>query len=177
LNRKSRSGFTLLELLTVMVIIVVLAVLAIGLFDQLRDRTERVNCTANLRNLYAGFQAYVVQQGHWPQCPYSLNDKEYDGWWIDQLDKFGIAENQWHCPTHLRMSAALASQDPKGKNQPKPRVIHYMPTPFDDKPTTPRRWPTQPWLIEDGDFHGDGALIVFPDGTVQSFGQFQRTGN
>src|SRR5262245_5740762 len=79
LRPPARSGFTLLELLTVLVIIVVLAVLGVGMFDQIRARSERVNCTANLRNLYTGFQSYIVQYGHWPQNPHKLADKDHDG--------------------------------------------------------------------------------------------------
>jgi prepilin-type N-terminal cleavage/methylation domain-containing protein len=180
LRPSARSGFTLLELLTVFVIIAILATLLVALFDQLRARSERVNCTSNLRGLYSGFQSYLVQYGHWPQNPHRLADKEHDGWWIDELRKVGIPEKGWHCPTHERMAKAAAkeagkvAEDPEAK---KHREIHYMPTPFDENQSTPRRWPTQPWLVETGNFHGDGPLFIFPDGTVISFGQFIRQGH
>ena len=44
--------------------------------------------------------------------------------------------------------------------------IDYVPTPFDDKPTTPHEWPRQPWFIETGDVHGNGNLIIFTDGSI-----------
>jgi hypothetical protein len=166
--------------MTVLVIIVVLAVLVIGLFDQLQARSERVNCTANLRSLFAGFQAYIVQQGHWPQNPYKIAQKDYDGWWIDELSKIGVPEKSWYCPTHTREAKAAAKAEGKANTEmilKKHREIHYMPTPFDENQATPRRWPTQPWLVETGNFHGDGPLIIFPDGTVSSFGQFIRQGH
>lgn len=171
----------MLELLTVLVIIVVLAVLGIGMFDQIRARSERVNCTSNLRNLYSAFQSYIVQYGHWPQNPHKLADKNHDGWWIDEMEKVGIGEKSWQCPTHTRFAKqaaremGIAEPDPNKKRK-EDRRIHYMPTPFDGNQATPRRWPTQPWLIETGNFHGDGPLIIFPDGTVTSFGQFIRQG-
>jgi prepilin-type N-terminal cleavage/methylation domain-containing protein len=179
LRPTARSGFTLLELLTVLVVIGVLAVLAIGVFDQIQARSERVNCTSNIRNLYVGFQSYILQQGHWPQNPHKLGDEGYDGWWIDEMQKIGIPEKGWHCPTHVRMSKAAASGASENQNDPKAkkrREVHYMPTRFDSNQATPRRWPTQPWLVEVGNFHGDGALVVFPDGTVSSFGQILRQG-
>lgn len=169
----------MLELLTVLVIIAVLAALIVGMFDQFRARSERVNCTSNLRNLYAGFQSYLVQYGSWPQNRLKLGDKEYDGKWVDELQKVGIPEKGWHCLTHARVLKAAANEQGKGTEKPnekKYRQIHYMPTPFDDNPATPRRWPTQPWLVETGNFHGDGPLIIFPDGTVTAFGQFIRQG-
>lgn len=180
MRSSARSGFTLLELLTVLVIVTVLAALVVGLFDQLRARSERVSCTSNLRGLYAGLQSYLVQYGSWPQNKFKIKDKDHDGWWIDELRKVGITENAWHCPTHLREEAAAAKEHAKMGGNPekekKYRRIHYMPTPFDSNPATPRRWPTQPWLAETGNFHGDGPLIIFPDGTVNSFGQFLRQG-
>jgi prepilin-type N-terminal cleavage/methylation domain-containing protein len=181
LRSSARSGFTLLELLTVCVIIAVLAALGVGLFDQLRDRSERVNCTNNLRGLYSGFQSYVVQHGHWPQNPNKIADKGYDNWWIEEMQKLGISEKAWICPTHQREQKKAAKLSPQGKekrdpNKKEDRQIHYLPTPFDHNPATPRRWPTQPWLIEVGNFHGDGPLIIFPDGTVNSLGQFLRQG-
>ena len=171
----------MLELLTVLVIIVVLAVLGVGMFDQIRTRGERVRCTGNLRNLYSAFQSYIVQYGHWPQNPHKLADKNHDAWWIDELQKVQIGESAWLCPTHIRFAKQSAREmgqpDPGSKpKKPEDRQIHYMPTPFDSNQATPRRWPTQPWLVETGNFHGDGPLIVFPDGTVTSFGQFLRQG-
>lgn len=46
--------------------------------------------------------------------------------------------------------------------------IHYTPTMFDDKQGTPYKWPKQPWLIEIGDMHGNGALAGFPDGSTRA---------
>lgn len=180
--RRKTAGFTLLEVLTVVLIIAVLAVLGIGAWDQMRSRAERVNCTSNLRQLHAGLAAYLNNNGRWPQCPHKLQDKQFDQWWIDEMLKLGIAEKQWKCPTLVRASGdfdgGLGERNPDAAKTGAPRrkQIHYMPTPFDDQPQTPRRWPTQPWLIEIGNMHGEGPLLVFPDGTVQSFARFTQQG-
>ena len=39
--------------------------------------------------------------------------------------------------------------------------------PFDNKPRTPYRWGRMPWFVERADFHGQGQLIIFTDGSVQ----------
>jgi prepilin-type N-terminal cleavage/methylation domain-containing protein len=175
--RGSGSGFTLVELLTVMVIIAVLVVLTVGAVEQIRARTERMNCTGNLRNLYAGLQSYLVQNDHWPQCPHRLRQDAFDEWWIEELEKVKIPEKTWHCPTLTREQKSSSYLEATGgQTKTKKKHIHYLPTPFDEHPATPRRWPTQPWLIEIYNGHGDGALMIFPDGSVTSFNEFQRKG-
>ncbi len=176
-RRGSGSGFTVIELLTVMVIIAVLAVLVVGAVEQIRARAERANCTTNLRNLYAGLSSYLSQNEHWPQCPHKLGNQAYDQWWIDELGKVGINEKTWHCPTLTReMHAGPYLEAQGGASKSKFKQIHYLPTPFDDHPATPRKWPTQPWLMEIYSGHGNGALMIFPDGSVSSFNEFQRKG-
>ena len=173
------SGFTLIELLVAVLIVAVLVVLTIGAFDQVRARTERVNCTGNLRNLYAGLSSYLTQYEHWPQNPYKLQEQRYDEWWIDELRKVGINEKTWKCPTlsrQLQTGTYTDAQTGTGKKNQE-HLVHYMPTPFDDKPSTPRKWPTQPWLIEIFSGHGNGALMIFPDGSVMAFDEFQKKGH
>jgi prepilin-type N-terminal cleavage/methylation domain-containing protein len=171
------TGFTLVELLTVIVIILVLAALVVGLFDHIRARVERANCTSNLRNLQAAFQSYIVLNGSWPQCPHKLADDDFDTWWVKQFEKLGVAEKQWKCPTLMRLQG---HSDPGMGEQArgvKPKKqIHYLPTQFDSDALSPRRWPTMPWLMEIGNMHAEGPLIVFPDGSVISLTQFQRQG-
>ncbi|MEQ1861813.1 MAG: prepilin-type N-terminal cleavage/methylation domain-containing protein [Chthoniobacteraceae bacterium] len=174
-RRGTGSGFTLIELLVVVAIIAVLAVLSVGAFNQIRGRTERINCTGNLRNLYAGLSSYLTQFERWPQSPHKLQDEKYDEWWIDELRKVGISEKTWQCPTLLReMQTGTFSEAQSGGRKPPARKIHYMPTPFDEQPSTPRKWPTQPWLIEIFSGHGNGALMIFPDGSVMAYDEFQR---
>ncbi len=174
-NRGSGSGFTLVEVLTVVVIIGVLALLIVGAGEQIRARVERANCTANLRNLAAGASSYVSQYDRWPQCPMKLGDEAYDEWWIKELGKVGINEKTWHCPTLLReMQSASYLEAQGGQKKSRVKQIHYMPTQFSDGPATPRKWPTQPWFMEIYGGHGNGALMVFPDGTVLSFNDFAK---
>ena len=96
---------------------------------------------------------------------------------VKEFEKMGVAEKQWKCPSLVRLQGSpdpgLGEQSKKTK--PK-KQIHYLPTQFDSHPITPRRWPTQPWLMEIGNLHGQGPLMVFPDGAVISLNEFQRQG-
>jgi hypothetical protein len=51
-----------------------------------------------------------------------------------------------------------------------------MPTEFDDNAFTPYSWSTQPWLIEVGDFHGDGNYIMYPDGSITTLNRIFESG-
>jgi len=167
----------MIELMAVLVIIAVLALLIIGTFEQIRRRSERAYCTQNLRNLYTGLASYTTQYGHWPQCPHKLGSSEYDQWWMDELARVGINEKTWQCPTLTRENQAqLVKQDHVDLSKKKKKELQYMPTNFDEKPSTPYKWPTQPWLIEVYGGHGNGALMIFPDGSVAAFNEFLRRG-
>jgi len=52
--------------------------------------------------------------------------------------------------------------------------IDCVPTSFDDDPTTPRQWPTQPWFIEVGNVLGTGNLIIFTDGSISDLNTVLR---
>ena len=46
----------------------------------------------------------------------------------------------------------------------------YLPTRFSaSSPMAAYRWGNQPWLVEIGDHHGEGMLVLFPDGSVRPF--------
>lgn len=159
------AAFTLLELLTVITIIAILAVIGAGVFSDMRTRADKVKCTANLKNLYAGAEAYRQDQGRWPQIdPALLSSRatEYYTQWIGALQPYGLGIQNWLCPTNQRM---LGNPD---MTNPKNVRIDYLPTPFDDKPMTPQRWPKQPWFIERGAVHEGGNLLIFTNGQVST---------
>jgi type II secretory pathway pseudopilin PulG len=163
LSRHARFSFTLLELLTVVIIIGILAMLLIPVISTMRSRAQRVQCTANLRNLYVAASVYVQQNGSWPQIAISDSDtaeQEYANAWIAALAPFGPTQQSWICPT---IQGLLGNPD---LSSPENVRIDYVAMTFDDKPTTPYQWPRQPWFAEAGDVHGHGNLIVFADGSI-----------
>jgi type II secretory pathway pseudopilin PulG len=161
---RSSGAFTLLELVVVFVIIGILAVLMIPVLSGMRARAQRVQCTANLRSLYVAANLYVQQNGNWPQIhdtdDSEAADKESAKAWIAALAPFGPTQKTWICPT---IQSLLLTPD---MSNPENVRVDYSATSFDDKPTTPYQWASQPWFIETGNVHGNGNLIVFSDGSI-----------
>ena len=122
-----------------------------------------MRCTENLRGIYLGLNAYLEQNGRWPQQP-AFNQgqqSQYGDWWIAALKDYGVPAKMWQCPGVLRLGSITKDG--------KPRKVHYSPTMFDDKPGTPRKWGNMPWLVEVGNAHGHGPLIILPDGSIHDY--------
>ena len=56
------------------------------------------------------------------------------------MDPYTQSREIWKCPILTKMGASA----PEGERL----EIHYTPTRFDARPTTPYRWEKQPWLVE-----------------------------
>ena len=65
------------------------------------------------------------------------------------------------CPTDLRERNVGEKQSERDKFEGS-----YIPTHFESGTDAPYRW-RQPWLLERGDFHGEGALMIMPDGSIE----------
>lgn len=163
------GGFTLTELLVTIGLIAMLA--SIGLvfnWSKIRKKVERGGCESNLKTLYAGFSNYLTDYGEWPQIPEHANLDTGDGeaaywrFWITTMKQkdYGISEFHWLCPTDRRERAANLKPEEREEFEGS-----YLPTEFDSGPDSPRAW-RQPWFLERGDFHGDGALMIMPDGSI-----------
>lgn len=168
LSRYARSaGVTLLELMTVIVVIGILVAMLMPVVSGMASRMERAKCTANLLAVYVGTESYLQDQKHWPQINAGLaassTSEEYARLWIAALQPYKVSKESWHCPAVEK--AMEAARKPNEKPQDR---IDYFPTPFDDKEITPHRWSTQPWFIERGAVHGEGNLMIFPDGSIHS---------
>lgn len=160
---QSVAGFTVIEIFAVIAIMGILAALFFAASDRLPMRAEATKCMANLRSLQVSLSAYVQDKGHWPQEPIAQtgnSENAYEDWWIAELKPYGASESTWMCPTIKRL-VTNKSKDGRPK-------VHYTPTMFDKNPATPYRWSTQPWLIEIGNMHGQGALICYPDGSIKA---------
>ena len=156
-------AFTVLELVIVVVIVAILVAIALPVLSLFRARAQRIQCMANLRNLYLSADQFLHQNGSWPQIPRTDSEsgaEDYASAWIKALAPFGATEKTWICPTIQGLS-----DNPDYLNPENVR-IDYTPMPFDDKPSTPHQWPTFPWFVERGDVHGNGALIIFTDGSI-----------
>lgn len=161
----SRSGaFSLLEIIFVVAILVIVAALAIPEYPKWLAKASQAKCMANMRSLHVGLSVYLSDHENiWPQGPSPGQGPEWARFWIDTLETVDVPARTWECPAIHRMLG----------NPPRDQIsdtsIHYMPTMFDAKPGTAWRWPTQPWLVERADAHGNGALLCFTDGSIKPF--------
>ena len=141
-------------------ILVVLAGLLGANYDRIIASAQQVICASNMRSIHTALNLYLQDNKDiWPQAPDLEQEKEWQAFWLKTLAPYGVGERTWLCP------AIRSFTRRNGENAPK---IHYAPSVFDDKPGIARRWPTQPWLIERADVHGQGPLICFPDGSIES---------
>lgn len=162
-RRQGGRGFTILELLVVTFIIAVLVSLSFPVYGLIRRKAETAACAANMKSLFAGLQIYTTEKGHWPQPPASALGDEDKFWdfWMTVLAEYDITEETWMCPTYRRLSSEADLEK---------RKATYLPTGFDAvNALTPYRWGNQPWLMEIGDHHGDGPLVLRPDGSIRPF--------
>lgn len=164
-------GFSVFELSIVIAIIAILAVLVLGGIGMLRSRARRVQCMGNLKSLYASADLYRQQNDQWPQIqadPEDAGTEKFALAWIAALQPFGVTAKTWICPEIQQLLG-----NPDYLQQENAR-LDYIPMPFDDKPTTPHEWPTQPWFIERGNAHGNGSLIIFTDGHIVAAGEIAQ---
>ncbi len=162
--RPAGQAFTLLELVTVILIIAILTVMTMPIIAAVRSRLDRTRCSENLRNLHVATALYVQERHSWPQLvsPGASGSPQVAARWIDALQPYGLDQNAWICPTIQRLMEGPDLTKEENKR------LDYVPTPFDSNPMTPYKWSTQPWFIERGNMHGNGNLIIFPDGHIQS---------
>ena len=163
---RTTGGFSLLELMTVMVIISILSVLSIQAYTSLIERAQRVSCTNNLRNLFTAASSYIQDYQSWPQISTAnVQDPSFAQAWVKALHPYKIAPINWICPSIQRL---LNSPD---YTQSQNARIDYMATPFDSNPTSPSRYPNQPWFAETASVHGDGNLMIFASGRIKSLNE------
>ncbi len=160
-------AFTLLEVIISILIVAIVATMLLPVIGAFQARAERVKCTANLRNLHVAANLYVQEHRMWPQVAISarMDPGTVAGLWIDAFQPYGLTQINWICPTIQR---TLQSPD---LSNPENARIDYAATNFDSKQQSPFLYSTQPWFIESGNMHGDGNLIIFPDGHVSTLNE------
>ncbi len=166
--RLNNRGFTLLEVMVVVAIISVLCVLSFSIYQKLIRRAENAKCVERMKNIHVALATYTGIHQSWPQLPASLDEAdEEQHWkfWVETLEPQGVPEREWLCPTDDRQRKADYAKEGKKRDRYEGT---YVPTNFEEGADIPFKW-RQPWLIERGDFHGNGMNVVFPDGSVQPF--------
>ena len=165
--RQALGGVTVLELAVVMVIIGILTAMLLPVYSSYVQRIEQAKCLANLRNLYAAASGYLQANGSWPQIPPSLmttDPKQHARDWVEVLKPYGAPHAVWICPTIQRESGEPMDSFDTVENY----RIDYVPTTFNDNPTSPLQFARNPWFMEKGNCHDGGNLIMFADGSTAS---------
>lgn len=165
LGLQQLRAFTLLEIMTVIVVISILSLMAYSSFMALQAKAERAKCVNNLQGLYAAASSHLNDHESWPQISaLDVEAPQFAASWMAALKPYHIEKSHWNCVT-VHKAIGSPPEDPQ-----KPR-IDYLPSSFDDKPSSPRRFPTHPWFIERADAHGDGNLIIFANGQIHSLNE------
>jgi type II secretory pathway pseudopilin PulG len=88
-------------MMIVLTIVAILATMLLPVYGRLRERAQKAQCMANLRNLYVATDLYIQRNGSWPQIFLKnyTTDEEYANAWITALEPFGITRQTWICPT------------------------------------------------------------------------------
>lgn len=161
-RNKSSAAFTLVEALVVVLITGSLLALLFPNISAIQLKAEGVVCSSRLRNLWTAFSLKLHDEAGWPQLPtnITIGSLEEQQWWLESTSKsMGLTKRDWTCPTVARMAGKMT-------NSQQVYLISYLPTLFDDKPTTPSKWPRMPWFTEAVGSHGNGNLSVRADGSV-----------
>ncbi|MGE9292495.1 MAG: type II secretion system protein [Puniceicoccales bacterium] len=71
MNKKSKKGFTLVEIMIVVVIIGLLAAMAVPAFNKVRQESRKKTITNNLRQVASAGQRYLLEDGSLTSVPYT----------------------------------------------------------------------------------------------------------
>jgi len=157
----------MMEMMTVIVIISILSVMILSSVASLRGKAERARCVNNLEGLYAAGCAYLLDHESWPQVStVDITTPDFAQAWMDAFKPYQIGVPNWTCET-VQKSIGSPPFDPANPQ------IDYLPASFDARPSSPWRFPTQPWFIERADAHGDGNLLIFTNGQIHSVNELK----
>tara|TARA_R110000850_G_scaffold202967_7_gene329072 strand:- start:4921 stop:5445 length:525 start_codon:yes stop_codon:yes gene_type:complete len=156
------GAFTILEVLVVVGIVGMLLAVITPISGSFMKRAKKAKCISHMRTIHAGLLAYTTDVGHWPQMEegeFEFSEDDFFKFWVIATEPYGLSQDVWVCPSDraLERMNKLEKQKYFGS---------YVVTRFDDKAQTPFRW-NQPWVMEGGSFHGKGAHMLLPDGSVQ----------
>lgn len=156
----AEAGFSLLEITVVVVVISLLIGISIPSYNAFKRQAEKARCIGNLKTLHTGFDSFLLEKHVWPQVPaetFDQDESKYFTFWITVLEPYGVGTESWICS-----GDRVLKMFPERKDE---YVSSYVPTPFNSHQHTPYRW-NQPWVTERGDYHGKGAHVLMPDGSI-----------
>lgn len=154
-------AYTVLELLVAIAIGILLVSIAVPSFERFRERARRAKCISHMSTIHTGLLAYLNDKGEWPQMEegeFEFTEEKFFEFWVESTKPYGLSEETWVCPSDRNLERQINEDEQEYFGS-------CVVTRFDDKSQTPFRW-NQPWAIERGNFHGKGAHMLMPDGSV-----------
>ena len=158
------NAFTIIELLVSLAILAIVTTLGLSFFQGAQQRTEMVKCMGNVKNIHVALSAQMQDTKRWPQVPENLDETGYQRFWRTTLAPYGADSKVWRCPS----SGRFVQRTPEEEELD----IDYAPAEFDDTEFAPFENTKQPWVVESGDFHGEGNVLITAGGTVVPFNKF-----
>lgn len=108
---KTKSAFTLIEMITVVAVIGILAALLLPALVRGREKARAIQCLANIKQLGVAYLAYTSDSREnlpWADGPENSWCPAYGMWW-DEIDTWrkspllpyvGISPRTWQCPSY-----------------------------------------------------------------------------
>jgi prepilin-type N-terminal cleavage/methylation domain-containing protein/prepilin-type processing-associated H-X9-DG protein len=107
---RSRTAFTLTELLVVITIIGILAALLLPTLSGAKAKAQQIQCAGNLHQLGVAIHVFLTDYHAYPTAIDSTNSEFGGRWWAIQLEREGLGissppsdfneKGVWHCPAH-----------------------------------------------------------------------------
>lgn len=94
-----------------------------------------------------------------PEDEFDFSEEDFFRFWVEATAPYGMNQDTWLCPMDRKLAVLAGKMESRFYGS-------YNITRFDKTASTPYRW-NQPWAMERGNFHGKGAHILMPDGSVQ----------
>lgn len=160
----------------VVALVAILAASGTVAYKKVAQRAESVASLGKIKKIGNALAAYVATEGTWPQEPDgdNISSTQLWEWWFREMkEKQGIQTEEWFSAAHLRQVNRMRKAEGHDKLSERDygkaddlKIPTFVPTKFDYGPYEPFRYPTQPWVVEGGEYRPDGMLMFMPNGSV-----------
>lgn len=116
MNHRSRSAFTLIELLITIAIIGMLATLMIPTLKGVMAKAQSAKCSGNLRAIAGAVQACALDnEGYYPEIESMPSNPVYQGKQVNALlaalGPYGLTEAALRCPADMARTASYFKKE------------------------------------------------------------------
>lgn len=121
IHLRTKTAFTLIDLLVVIAIIAILAAILFPVFARARENARRTSCTSNLKQLGIMMIQYTQDYDErYPACWYGVTPAGSTNTWMVFMQPYIKSTQVFQCP-----SESAANQGPTGSNFPTHYAYNY----------------------------------------------------